>query len=491
MKSIVAILCLFLYWNLGYSQRPTFVDFLNSAEDIKNIAGIYEQTPTTYIGIYTKTAGLSRDSPYYIVYDLSGQILTEGQINVSIPHYTYSFLEVIQTPDFGFIMQGDDLNLPNRAHCIKFDRNMQEEWRIVSSKFDTINGLVRVPRFSTVLNDTLYSLTTSNYNEYYLTTIDLGSGQILAEIQTNQIDSSLIGFNYPTRFRRFKNEIYFNLQNSFQNDWQARSVHFGSLDDISVAPIPVSRLTHSTYNLLINDNQYLLFRDSVSSTGAVFDVFNRDGTLVKTNYLDFPKSRIGIHAHSTYNNVTSVLISLNGETFVNKYNSGKLLYTLLKVDSLGNIINNFQMAQYHDDTLRNLYFIHRMQQLEDGSYSFIFTPTPGIPRTPNYIAIVDSELKVNGSFFLEQFFDTLTSSTNTPKKIIPVIHYPNPVSSTLTIELDEKVEYILLNQKGQIIAKDFLNAPINTIDFSNYSQGLYFLRLQNENFSITRKVVKN
>lgn len=70
--------------------------------------------------------------------------------------------------------------------------------------------------------------------------------------------------------------------------------------------------------------------------------------------------------------------------------------------------------------------------------------------------------------------------------------YPNPVKSVLQIDYSEKIDII---QVYDVVGKQCLflqsNFSNNTLDFSNFESGTYFVKIILKNNSITFKVIKN
>lgn len=69
--------------------------------------------------------------------------------------------------------------------------------------------------------------------------------------------------------------------------------------------------------------------------------------------------------------------------------------------------------------------------------------------------------------------------------------YPNPTTSTLTLmDKDIKVEYVTIYDNiGRLVKKTFFKN--NEIDLSNLTTGLYYIKLNTHNNTITNKVLKN
>lgn len=65
--------------------------------------------------------------------------------------------------------------------------------------------------------------------------------------------------------------------------------------------------------------------------------------------------------------------------------------------------------------------------------------------------------------------------------------YPNPVTHSLIIESDKESLYELYNINGQKILTINKSNPTEIIDFSNYSSGIYLLKINNQE---THKIIK-
>jgi hypothetical protein len=72
--------------------------------------------------------------------------------------------------------------------------------------------------------------------------------------------------------------------------------------------------------------------------------------------------------------------------------------------------------------------------------------------------------------------------------------YPNPVSSNLIIFMTPKHKCLnvsLYSSNGMLILEEIINHEINSIDMSKLSNGLYFVKLFNHDFSEVIKIIKN
>ena len=72
--------------------------------------------------------------------------------------------------------------------------------------------------------------------------------------------------------------------------------------------------------------------------------------------------------------------------------------------------------------------------------------------------------------------------------------YPNPNKGLLTLNianlpLTNGYTANIINLEGKVLVSTFITGINNTIDIANLPKGLYYLKLQNEKFSITKKVI--
>ena len=68
--------------------------------------------------------------------------------------------------------------------------------------------------------------------------------------------------------------------------------------------------------------------------------------------------------------------------------------------------------------------------------------------------------------------------------------FPNPASYKLTIESQQQSETEILNIEGQIIKRLNIKENKTDIDISDFSSGIYFMKLQNNDGIIVRKFIK-
>jgi len=71
--------------------------------------------------------------------------------------------------------------------------------------------------------------------------------------------------------------------------------------------------------------------------------------------------------------------------------------------------------------------------------------------------------------------------------------FPNPTNSQLTIDSESLLQEInIYNSVGQeIIHVDNIKEPQKTISVSMFESGIYFIKIQTNSNTITRKFIKN
>ncbi|MCQ2603375.1 MAG: T9SS type A sorting domain-containing protein, partial [Clostridia bacterium] len=66
--------------------------------------------------------------------------------------------------------------------------------------------------------------------------------------------------------------------------------------------------------------------------------------------------------------------------------------------------------------------------------------------------------------------------------------YPNPVKDILTVEASEYQNVAVYDLAGKCVMEQPVDGVLN-IDMSQMEKGIYFIRMNNENGTVTRKVV--
>jgi hypothetical protein len=86
-------------------------------------------------------------------------------------------------------------------------------------------------------------------------------------------------------------------------------------------------------------------------------------------------------------------------------------------------------------------------------------------------------------------------SNKVKKTIISEIElFPNPASSSLTVNIPERMlnsKLNILNLEGQIVYTDILKSTSNTISLNPLKQGIYFVKITGADATVTKKIIKN
>lgn len=88
-------------------------------------------------------------------------------------------------------------------------------------------------------------------------------------------------------------------------------------------------------------------------------------------------------------------------------------------------------------------------------------------------------------------FATILLSTNNNILTDNISIYPNPVNDILNIKSkdNQKVSFVIIDINGREIISKTSND--NNINVSNLKKGIYFVKITNDNSSITKKIIKN
>ena len=68
--------------------------------------------------------------------------------------------------------------------------------------------------------------------------------------------------------------------------------------------------------------------------------------------------------------------------------------------------------------------------------------------------------------------------------------YPNPTDGILNIEVESMTRITIFNTMGQVVYDNEVVSDKETIDMTQYNEGMYLLRITTENGMMTEKVVR-
>ncbi len=92
------------------------------------------------------------------------------------------------------------------------------------------------------------------------------------------------------------------------------------------------------------------------------------------------------------------------------------------------------------------------------------------------------------TLFINNTIQNINNKWNDSKYVV----YPNPTNETINIEFTniEDANIQISNLSGQVILSRMLNTTTEKINISNYSKGVYFVKLTGKDFIKVEKIVK-
>ena len=145
----------------------------------------------------------------------------------------------------------------------------------------------------------------------------------------------------------------------------------------------------------------------------------------------------------------------------------------------------------------------------DGKYNTIgYCEKDDIPAFKVYSVTNDELIEISSSFisgyssnsivYVEEIYKTPTQDF-LPSEFDIVSVYPNPFNPTTTIKFstpfDSKISISIYNIKGEVTESILINKTYNAgyhevnWDASNYSSGVYFVKVSNQNFNSNQKIM--
>jgi hypothetical protein len=141
-----------------------------------------------------------------------------------------------------------------------------------------------------------------------------------------------------------------------------------------------------------------------------------------------------------------------------------------------------------------------------GAASAIYSPSTAMEGTFYYYVVVTNKIENNGNggnllaSIASNAVTLKVTTTGIDDISINVRIYPNPTNGQLTIENGQlKIENVEIfdvmgrevqSSKFNVQSSEFLNFKSETLNISDLSAGIYFLRIQTENGVITKKIIK-
>jgi len=352
-------------------------------------------------------------------------------------------------------------------------------------------------------NDTLFSL-----SEEYILKIKLfdSLGNLIGNIPLDTI-TALIRFSAES-FEFGPSGIIVFGQKTFSSgtfdshyciryvDWQGNLI-FEYLNNRTINPDVISSITTIPNNIVFSGKQ-----DMVNGVNGIdIGILNMNGILQWDTTIVYQTPQRGItELKSSSGQVYYGLIgwkSLNNSYSVQFQclnTATKFIQNILEIDSL-RYKSDIKLANFNSNIIacvtlnNNLTSIYKLLYITPNSYIdfFNFIDTTLSPLT--YLLIDNNNLFFGSSTFLAKY-DISSLSIKGGNSFINFSVFPNPVSTTLTIKLNSEIyglKYKLISVSGEIVqSSDYLPNNINVEKLLN---GLYFLQLYNDYYTVTRKIL--
>ena len=112
----------------------------------------------------------------------------------------------------------------------------------------------------------------------------------------------------------------------------------------------------------------------------------------------------------------------------------------------------------------------------------------------NYITFDRSIPNSGFSMLTDYFYDTTILSIFNSNKLEAIAIYPNPAKDYIYLDYTnddfDNMEYIIIDNLGNIIQKNSIKSSKDSINISSLSSGIYFVIINNDNHKLIGKIVK-
>ncbi|WP_312556550.1 T9SS type A sorting domain-containing protein [Empedobacter brevis] len=117
----------------------------------------------------------------------------------------------------------------------------------------------------------------------------------------------------------------------------------------------------------------------------------------------------------------------------------------------------------------------------------------GLTISPNgkFMGGYDNSNIINAKGWVVKLNSSILGTNDQNSKTSAINVYPTLVSQTLNISSDKKIQnYTIINMNGITLKQATLNKTSDKIDVSNFSKGVYLIKIQSENNTKTVKFIK-
>ena len=246
--------------------------------------------------------------------------------------------------------------------------------------------------------------------------------------------------------------------------------HIGSFTACNSVVTPSLVITRINYNPGENvdfpesdDQEFIEIKNTGATTVNLTGVYVRE---LGISYQFAPNSSVvpGGVIHLASN--PDVFIAKYGEAAFGQYQRtlSNSSYDIVLADGFGNIIDE---VKYADSA-----------------------PWPDADGNGMYLQLTDANLDNNLASSWIAVSDTSLSTKNADAAT-GIVMYPNPVSNLLTIRAKDVIKSVeVYDVYGKMLPQASASATTAQVDFSQYSSGIYLVKVSGSNGSVTQKVVR-
>lgn len=133
-------------------------------------------------------------------------------------------------------------------------------------------------------------------------------------------------------------------------------------------------------------------------------------------------------------------------------------------------------------------FLHNWFLWSNGATTKTIVVSPTV-TTSYTLNLADADANIITVSFTQSV--SLCLGLNKTEANDPLQIFPNPCTEKITLNGLEKQSLIVIhNALGSIIYQDLINEQKTEIDISNYSPGVYFIKIKTADAEIVRKIIK-
>ncbi len=195
---------------------------------------------------------------------------------------------------------------------------------------------------------------------------------------------------------------------------------------------------------------------------------------------------------SRYNNVAT--ITVQNSIIQDAYNAGNVWNPVYGQDLGGNsgqmpTFENYVAMADQAFSTGNFRLAAGSNGIDQGSsahYSTLIGPLNTALDLDGQIRVMGTEIDMGAYEFIQQLSTSEFDSSQND-----VVFYPNPVAELLYIETKEKLHtYEVLSSEGRIVSTGYFKGSDYTIDMQKLSKGIYYVKVEGQEFVEVAKVIK-